>query len=123
MPPRFASVDEYLSSREPDQADTLRRVIDTILAEFPELAVKIAWNVPQIHRGPDYVFGVSAAKRHLSLAPWSGDVIAQFRARLEADGHVVKQQLFQVADDWELDQPLLIDLVRARLAELDAGAS
>jgi uncharacterized protein len=100
------------------QAQTLGAVIDFVLDEFRDLEAKIAWNVPQLHRDGAYVFGVSAAKRHLALAPWSTRVIEDFRARLETGGYVVKKNLFQVPDDWEIDGDLVRDLVRARLAEL-----
>lgn len=119
--PRFASLDEYLESVAPVQAATLRAVLDFVLDEFPNLEVKLAWNVPQLHRNGDYVFGASALKKHLSLAPWSEAVIDTFRARLETDGYVVKRNLFQVPDDWTIDRKLLRELVEARIAELDAG--
>jgi hypothetical protein len=115
---KFDSVDAYLASLDPPKGETLRAVIETILDEFPELECKLAWNVPQIHSGKDYVFGVSALKGHLALAPWSPDVVASFTGRLRADGYVVKQNLFQVPIDWDVDRELLVDLVNARLAEL-----
>jgi uncharacterized protein YdhG (YjbR/CyaY superfamily) len=117
-PPRFSSVDEYLASLDRVKAATLGAVIDFVLAEFPGLGVKLAWNVPQIHRGGKYVFGVSSLKSHLALAPWSKTVIEDFRTRLEKDGYVVRKNLFQIPDDWEIDRELLKDLVAARLAEL-----
>lgn len=117
--PRFGSVEEYLASLDPVKAATLRSVIAAILGDFPELEAKVSWNVPQIHRSGQYVFGVSAAKSHLSLAPWSTDVIDSFRERLENSDYVVLKNLFQVPDDWELDRKLLRELVRARLGELD----
>jgi uncharacterized protein len=116
---RFSSVDDYLASLVSSQATTLRTVIDLVLNSFPELAVKLAWNVPQIHREDAYVFGVSALKHHLALAPWSADVIETFRPRLEPH-YVVKKNLFQVPNGWEVDAVLVADLIRARLAELDA---
>lgn len=117
-PPRFASVDEFLASLDPIKARTLRSVIDFILQEFPKLEPKISWNVPQIHLDGQYVFGLSALKNHLALAPWSTRVIEEFRARLEKDGYVVRKNLFQIPVDWEIDGALVRDLVGARLAEL-----
>lgn len=119
--PRFSSVDDYLASLDVTKAKTVRSVIDLVLGEFPGLEAKLAWNVPQIQRGREYVFGVSALKHHLSLAPWSQAVLSQFRPRLEKDGYVVKKNLVQVPDDWEIDRNLVKDLVRARLAQLDEG--
>lgn len=118
--PRFSSVDDYLASLEPAKGKTLGAVIELVLGEFPGLEVKLSWNVPQIHRDGKYVFGVSALKAHLALAPWSDVVIEDFTDRLEKDGYVVRKNLFQVPVDWDIDQELVKDLVRARLAELDA---
>ncbi len=115
--PRFQSVEDYFASLDAVKAATLRSIIELILAEFPELKSKIAWNVPQIHRDGKYVFGVAAFKNHLTLAPWSQTVIDNFKARL--DKYVVKMNCFQIRIDWKVDKKLLKDLVRARLAELE----
>lgn len=115
---RFSSVDDYLSSLDSTKGKTLAQVIVFILKNFPDLESRIAWNVPQICRDGDYVFGVSALKNHLALAPWSTEVIEGFRARLESDGYVVKKNLFQVPADWEIDEKLLSELIMARIAEL-----
>jgi len=115
--PRFTSLDDYLASLDAVKATTLRAVVDAITGYFPNLTVKIAWNVPQLHRGKDYVFGMSAAKNHLTLAPWGTGTLEPFRARL-AD-YVVNKATFQVPVDWNVDADLLRDMVAARLAELD----
>ena len=116
--PKFTTVDEYLGSLEPPKGATLKAVIDCILSEFPLLEVKLAWNVPQIHFKGKYVFGMSAAKGHLSLAPWSQEVMAAFADRLS--GYTVKANLFTIPVDWEVDEELLHDMVTMRLAELES---
>ena len=116
---KFDSVDDYLTSLDPPKGDTLRSVIDLVLDDFPELDCKLAWNVPQIHRDGKYVFGMSALKNHLAGSPWSEAVIDEFRGRLEADGYEVTKHLFKVPVDWDVDRELVVDLVNARLAELD----
>ncbi|SNY99119.1 iron chaperone [Halomonas sp. hl-4] len=116
---KFNSVEDYLSSLDSKQGNTLRDVIDVILKNFPDLDCKLSWNVPQICRGSDYVFGVSALKNHLALAPWSAKVVEDFKARLESEGYIVKKNLFQIPNDWKIDEKLLTDLVTARIAELD----
>ncbi len=117
---RFASVEEYLASLDPVKARTARAIIDTILTEFPETEAVIAWNVPQIKRGKEYVFGLSAARNHLTLNPWSQPVLEDFRTRLE-QSFVVLKATFHVPVDWDVDRALLADLVRARMAEVDAA--
>lgn len=115
---KFSSVDDYLLSLDSTKGGTLKSVIDFILKTFPDLDCKLAWNVPQICKGSDYVFGVSALKNHLALAPWSTAVIKAFKERLEGEGYVVKKNLFQIPNEWRIDEELLRNLVKARLAEL-----
>ena len=102
---------------EAAKAKTLRAIITFVLSEFPELEVKMAWNVPHIHRNSKYVVGLAAYKNHLTFAPWSAAVMEAFKARLE--GFVVFKNCFQIPVDWRVDEHLVKDLVRARLAELD----
>jgi uncharacterized protein YdhG (YjbR/CyaY superfamily) len=115
--PKFASVEDYLTSLDPTKAKTLRSVMDFILKQFPELQSKISWNVPNVHRNGKYVVGICAYKRHLTFAPWSPRIIADFKPRLRK--LIVKKYCFQIPVDWKIDRKLVKDLVRARLAELD----
>ncbi len=115
--PRFQSVEEYFASLDPAKGKTLRSVIHFILDQFPELESKIAWNVPVVHRQGKYVFGVSASKNHLTLAPWSPRVLDGFRKRLGK--LIVKQKCFQVPVDWAIDTELVGAMIRAQLKEMD----
>ena len=112
-----SSIDDYLASVDATKAKTLGSIIDFILAEFPELEAKIAWNVPTIHRKGKYIVGLAAYKNHLTFSPWSVFVMEDFQERLKQ--YVVLKNCFHLPVDWQIDQELLKDLVRARLAELD----
>lgn len=114
--PKFTSVEDYLARQEPQKAATMRAIIDFILAEFPQLEAKIAWNVPVLHRAGEYVAGLAAYKRHLTFSPWSIWVMEDFKERLAP--FVVFKNCFQLPVDWVPDRELIRDLVRARLAEL-----
>ncbi|MBZ5649479.1 MAG: DUF1801 domain-containing protein [Acidobacteriia bacterium] len=92
-------------------------MIDLILTQFPELASKMSWNLPTIHRNGKYVVGICAYKHHLTFSPWSPRVISDFKVRLGK--FVLFKNCFQIPVDWEIDRELVKDLVRARLAELD----
>ena len=113
---KFTSVEDYFASLDVVKAGTLRSVFDHILKQFPELRAKISWNVPTIHRQGKYVVGVCAYKRHLTFSAWSPRVIEEFKVRLSK--FVVMKNCFQIPVDWEIDEQLVQDLVRARLAEL-----
>ena len=114
--PRFTSVDDYLASLDRPKQQTLRSVLDGIQRDFPSSQSKLAWNVPQVQIGGKYVFGVSAAKGHLSLAPWSEAVMADFSTRLA--GYETTKGLIRVPVDWDVDHELIRDMILARLAEL-----
>jgi uncharacterized protein YdhG (YjbR/CyaY superfamily) len=114
---KFQSVGDYLASLEPIKGRTIRAIIDFILAGFPELEARIAWNVPTIHRNGKYVVGLCAYQRHLTFSPWSVFIMEDFKPRLA--NYVVLKNCFHLPIDWKLDKELVTDLVRARLAELD----
>ncbi|WP_228892455.1 iron chaperone [Pseudoduganella aquatica] len=113
----FASVEEYLGSLDSVKAKTLRTIITFVLSEFPELKAKLAWNVPHIHWNGKYLAGLAAYKNHLTFAPWSASVMETFKPRLQ--GLVVFKNCFHIPVDWSMDEGLVKDFVRARLAELD----
>ena len=113
---RFESVDDYLASLGSPKGETLGTIVRFITKSFPGATVKLAWNVPQVQIDGAYVFGVSAAKEHLTLAPWSTAVLEAFLPRLT--GFIVNKGTFQIPVDWAVDESLIRDLVSARLAEV-----
>jgi uncharacterized protein YdhG (YjbR/CyaY superfamily) len=76
----------------------------------------MAWNQPMLRVGKDYIFGLSVSKNHLSMNPWSTDVLQALTPRLE--GLKVNKHTFQVPLDWKINQSLLHDMVKRRIAEL-----
>lgn len=112
----FASIDEYFASIGEAQAGTIAAVIEVVQREHPDVEVKLAWNVPQLHLGRDYVMGLSCTVKHVSIAPWSKNVMAAFRSRLTE--YDPTENLFRVPIDWAIDDELIRDIVDARLSEL-----
>jgi len=64
----------------------------------------------------DYVFGVSASKNHLLMAPWSKDVLAKFKPKMKDLD--VKNKTIGIPNDWKVDAKLLQAMVKDRLAEI-----
>lgn len=112
---KFDSVEDYLNSLESPKQETLRAVLNSIETSFPEAELKLAWNVPQVQIQGKYVFGFSAAKNHLSLAPWSETVIEKFSERLAP--YEKTKGLFKVPVDWNVDSSLITDMIHAKLDE------
>jgi len=112
---RFNSLTEYYKSISPEQAKTVRAIMKTIQGKYPNLELVIAWNQPMLRDGTKYVFGISATKGYLLMAPWSTDVIEAFLPKLAE--YKVNKKTIQIPSDWDLDTKLLLQLVKARLAE------
>jgi uncharacterized protein YdhG (YjbR/CyaY superfamily) len=110
------SVADYYATLTPEQLHTMRELLDFVVAEFPQLEVKIAWNKPHVHVQGKYVLGVDAARKHLMFHPWSVPVFERFLPRLT--GYVTGKRTFQIPLGWQLDQALIRDIVTAQLAEM-----
>lgn len=61
-----------------------------------------------------------AYQKHMTFAVFSEQAITDFAPRLTA--YKVFKNCFQVPVDWQIDKALVIDMARARLAELDASS-
>jgi uncharacterized protein YdhG (YjbR/CyaY superfamily) len=62
-----------------------------------------------------YVFGLFASKNHITLNPFSSDVLESMESKLS--GYTVNKKTFIVPVDWKVDAALLRAMVKARLAE------
>lgn len=112
---RFDDLDSYLESLDPTQRLTVTKILTTITTAHPDLDVVIAWNTPQVKNADSYIFGVSAAKNHLLIAPWDVNVLDAFRPRLTE--YTVNKKTIRIPSDWQVDRQLIIDLVEASIAE------
>ena len=112
---RFDTPAEFYKTVDPKQATTMRKIFKTIQSKYPKTELVIAWNQPMIKLGDDYIFGASASKNHITIAPWSTDVLAAFADRLE---HLdLKKKTIGVPNDWKVEEKLILDMVKARIAE------
>jgi uncharacterized protein YdhG (YjbR/CyaY superfamily) len=117
----FNSVQEYLDSLSIDsvsigKVDTIKKILSFVTNEFPDLEIKLAWNVPTIHKSGQYVVGVAAYKHHITFSVFSKRVIQNHSALL--DSYKSFQNCFQIPVNWELDEELIRTLVAARLVEI-----
>lgn len=112
---RFQTPTDYFKSIPSEQAKTIKTIMKAIQAKYPKLELVIAWNQPMLREGTKYVFGVSASKNYLLMAPWSTQVLDTFRPKLT--DYKVNKKTIQIPSDWEVDSKLLQQMVKARLAE------
>lgn len=114
---RFDTVDQYLAGVDDVQAETIRTILKTLTTKFKKLDVVIAWNKPMVKLDTHYVFGVTALKNYLLIAPTNVEVLDEFRPRLT--DYVVNKKTIQVPSDWKVDKKLLTDMVGACIAAID----
>ncbi len=114
---RFSDLDGYLAGRDAATQATVRRILDVVTAAYPQLELVLAWNQPMLRDATGYVFGVSALKGHILIAPFDPAALAALRPRLEGDGYVVNRKTVRVPLDWQVDEALLVDLVGAALGD------
>ena len=113
---RFRTPEEFFATLTPEAATTAIRIFAVVQKAHPSLELVMAWNHPMLRVDGKYVLGLSVAKHHVLLNPFSADLIAGFDDRLE--GYRTNKKTFAVPLDWTIDRALLLDLARARLDEL-----
>jgi uncharacterized protein YdhG (YjbR/CyaY superfamily) len=112
---RFDTPAEYYKTIAPQQATTMKKIFKTIMTKYPKTELVIAWNQPMVKLGDDYIFGMSASKNHILMAPWSNDVLDAFREKL---AHLdLKKKTIGIPNDWDVEEKLILAMVKARIAE------
>ena len=112
---RFNTPTEYYKTVAPQQATTMKKIFKTIMTKYPKTELVIAWNQPMVKLGNDYIFGMSASKNHILMAPWSNDVLDTFREKL---AHLdLKKKTIGIPNDWDVEEKLILAMVKARIAE------
>jgi len=113
---KFETPSDYFKSIDPIQAKTLRKVFRVLKAKFPELELVTAWNQPMLRKGTQYVFGASVTKNYLLIAPFNTEVLIKMKADLK--DYKVNKKTFAVPSDWEVDEKLLIKMVKNVLSQM-----
>ena len=112
---RFETPTQFYKSISKDQAKTMRTIFKAITTKYPKAELVIAWNQPMMKIDGHYVFGASASSKHISISPWSTDVIAAFAHKMT--DLVLTKKTIGVPNDWDVDTKLILAMVKARLAE------
>jgi len=112
---RFDKPSQYYKTLDPKQAKTVKAIFRAITRKYPKLELVIAWNQPMLKIDTKYVFGASVTKKYILIAPWSTKVLNQFRPKLT--DYKVNKKTIAVPNDWKVDEKLLQQMVKARLAE------
>ena len=113
---KFEKPSDYFKTLKPDQAKTVKKIFKVIQSKYPKLELAIAWNQPMLRIDKDYVFGISVAKNHILMAPWSKAALKKMKPAMEDLD--VNMKTIGIPNDWEIDSKLILGLVKSRLSEL-----
>ena len=113
---RFTTPTQYYKSIPAPQAKTIRAIFKAITSKYPQLELVIAWNQPMVKLDKHYIFGVSAASKHIAIAPWDYEVFKEFAPQFK-EGKALKK-IIQLPNDWDVDAKLLQAMIKASLANL-----
>lgn len=111
---RFNTIEDYLANEDEVKADTIRKIFAALQSKFRKAEVVIAWNQPMLKYDGKYVFGASALKNHILIAPFDADILASLAPRLE--GYQVNKKTVRVPVDWKIDKQLLFDMVSPQIS-------
>ena len=112
---RHESVSDYYKSIDPKQAKTLRKIFKVITTKYPKLEQVVAWNQPMVRLGTMYVFGASVTKNYILINPFSKEVVDSVMAKYP--DYKASKHTIQIPSDWDVDEQMILRLVKARLAE------
>ena len=112
----MAELSDFLDSLDPDQAAPLRRIVAIALAEAPQATGGTSYGMPALRVGGRPLVGMARATGHLSLFPFSADVVAGVADRLP--GFSLGKGTIRFGPDQPIPDDVVRDIVRARLAEI-----
>lgn len=114
-------IDDYLDHLPEPKRGTLQHVRAAIRTAAPDAEEGLSYGVPAFRVDGRPIAGFSAAKRHLSYLPHSGEVLGRIDPELLA-GYGVSRGSLRFAVDEPLPDALVAILVAARRAELAGDA-
>src|SRR3954470_5043334 len=109
-------MDEYLADLPAERKTALERVRGVVARVVPDAEEGTSYGVPAFIYAGRPLLGFSAAKKHLSIFPFSPAAIEAVRERL--DGFDLAKGTIRFSPDRPVPEDVLADLVRARKQEI-----
>jgi uncharacterized protein YdhG (YjbR/CyaY superfamily) len=112
----MSAMDDYLNGLPPAQKDALARVRAVVERVAPEAEEGVSYGMPAFLYAGRPLLGVRAAKRHLSVFPFSPAAIEAVKDRLA--GFELSKGTIRFTPDSLVPDDVLADVVRARKQEI-----
>jgi uncharacterized protein YdhG (YjbR/CyaY superfamily) len=111
------AVTDYLATLERAERDAFARVRDLAVAEAPAATEGTSYGMAALLLGGRPLLGMRAAKGHLSVFPFSPEVVEAVAGRLS--GFALSKGTIRFTAAEPLPDDVLRDLVRLRRAEIE----
>jgi uncharacterized protein YdhG (YjbR/CyaY superfamily) len=109
--------EEYLATEvTEEQRKVLEPLFQHILAEFPNLETRIAWNQPMFTDHDTFILGISSSKKHFSVSP-EVKTMAEFSSRIEQSGYSQTKNIFRILWNQPVDEKLIFDIIRFNIED------
>jgi uncharacterized protein YdhG (YjbR/CyaY superfamily) len=112
----MGEIDDYLAGLQGPQRQALQRVRDIALQVAPEASQGTSYGMPALRVAGKPLLGFHISKQHLSLHPFSPDVVAAVADDLE--GFSLSKGTIRFTSDTPVPDAVLKRVVELRLAEI-----
>jgi uncharacterized protein YdhG (YjbR/CyaY superfamily) len=116
----MSAMDDYLNGLPPAQKAALARVRAVVEGVAPEAEEGVSYGMPAFLYAGRPLLGLRAAKKHLSIFPFSPAAIEAVKDRLV--GFDLSKGTIRFTPDSPLPDDVLSDVVRARQQEIATGS-
>lgn len=111
---------DYLDGLDEPARGTLTHVCDVARATVPGLEEGRSYGVPALIHQRNPLVGVQATAKHLSVIPYSSEVVAAVAPDLE--GFSLSKGTIRFSSDQPIPDAVLARIIELRRAEIDAKA-
>ena len=112
----MSSIEDALLSVAQPGRDSLLRIVDIARRVAPDAEDGVSYGMPALRVKGKPLIGVTASAKHLSVFPFSPEVVEGVRDRL--DGYSLSKGTIRFTPDTPLPDDVVEDIVRLRLAEI-----
>jgi uncharacterized protein YdhG (YjbR/CyaY superfamily) len=110
------TLDDYLDDLDAASREALEHVRTVATEELPEATEGTSYGMPALKYRDKPLLGMIAAKSHLSLFPFSPEVVAAVRGSLE--GYDLSKGTIRFSAERPVPDDVVRDIVRRRAAEI-----
>jgi uncharacterized protein YdhG (YjbR/CyaY superfamily) len=103
---KFTSVDAYIASLPEDRRGAMEALRQAVREAAPNATEAISYNMPALKVDGKFLVSYAAFKRHISLFPWSDEMLEALGEDLRR--HATGRGTIQ----FPADEPIPLDLVR-----------